>query len=100
MSENIKDLVLRMRDENKVVITWVEGMLSMDLDEMLDNQPIEGVLYDLNRLPEVALTFMEKDIKWVNDFAVSMVITRLHERCVAKDARIAELEEQLSEVKP
>lgn len=88
--ENIKELVLRMAKRDRIVYTDLEGFTSVDLDKWLDSQPIEGVLYDLNRLGEVALTFMEKDIKWVNDFAVGLVIERLSQRCNEKDKLISE----------
>jgi hypothetical protein len=85
--ESVKDLVLRLRNENKVVFHTIEGLASVDIDEFL-KQPIEGVLYDLNRLPEVVLSNIE-DPKWVNDFAVFLVIKR-------QSARIAMLESQLA----
>lgn len=39
-------------------------------------QPIEGMLYDLNRNEVTVLTLIE-DPKWVNDYAVSKVIQEL-----------------------
>jgi hypothetical protein len=48
-----------------------------DLDEFI-KQPADGILYDLNRLEETALTFID-DPKWVNDFAVALVIRKLKE---------------------
>ena len=78
--ESITDLVLSMSKKNRIVYSNLEGFTSVDLDKWLDSQPINGLLYDLNRLGEGALTFMEDDIKWVNDFAAGLVITRLHEQ--------------------
>lgn len=75
-TKNLRDYILEMRDEGKIVVTTLEGHGSMDIDSFLDNQPVEGVLYDLNRLGEVALTHMD-DPKWVNDFAVALVIEKL-----------------------
>lgn len=42
-------------------------------------QPIDGILYDLNRSEEVVLTFLP-DPKWVNDYAVAQVIRSLKSR--------------------
>jgi len=75
----------KKKKEDRIVYSDLEGYTSVDLDKWLDSQPVDGILYDLNRLPE-----------WVNDFAVQMVIKRLHERCIAKDARIEELEKEIS----
>ena len=46
-----------------------------DLEEII-KQPTEGLLYDLNRDRATVLTLMD-DPKWVNDFAVGLVITKL-----------------------
>lgn len=80
MSENesFRDEVLRLAKENKVVVMGLEGAMVMDLDEMI-SQPTEGLLYDLNRDGATILTFID-DPKWVNDYAVKMVITRLKQR--------------------
>jgi hypothetical protein len=54
------------------------GLASANIDEFI-KQPLDGILYDLNRLPEVVLTFID-DPKWVNDYAVYLVIKRLKEK--------------------
>ena len=75
MSEEIKQLVLDKRKEGKVVYTTIEGYCSVEISEFI-KQPADGILYDLNRLEEVALTFLD-DPKWVNDFAVALTIRAL-----------------------
>ena len=77
--ESFRDEVLRLAKENKVVVMTFEGPMVMDLDEMIDNQPVEGLLYDLNRDGATILTFID-DPKWVNDYAVMLVIKRLKQR--------------------
>jgi hypothetical protein len=84
MSENkqeVKDLVLKMRDEGKVVFATFEGLSGAVLEDFI-KQPAEGILYDLNRDGATVLTFID-DPKWVNDFAVGLVITKLKEQLEA-----------------
>lgn len=84
---NIKEMVLSEYKKGNIVICKDGGALStMPLSEFL-KQPIEGVLYDLNRSEEVILQFIE-DPKWINDFAACQVIRALSER-------IAKLESEL-----
>jgi hypothetical protein len=85
MSGELKELILEKRKEDKLVYATHEGFISVDIDEFI-KQPVDGILYDLNRLEEVTLTFID-DPKWVNDFAVALIIRRLKKR-------IAELEKE------
>lgn len=73
----MRDMILQESEKGNVVYMGLEGLMIVPLDEFIA-QPTEGLLYDLNRSPEVVLTFID-DPKWVNDFAVSMVIKRLKE---------------------
>lgn len=72
----LKDYILAERDKGNIVVHGLPGeLMSMPLAEFI-KQPVEGMLYDLNRLEEVTMTFLH-DPKWVNDFAVAMVIRAL-----------------------
>lgn len=73
--EKIRDIVLDARKRGNVVIATFDGLMEMPLDAIVE-QPVEGLLYDLNRSEEVVLTFID-DPKWVNDFAVAQVIREL-----------------------
>ncbi len=89
MSEKTtKDLVLEGRDEGNVVFLQHGGddfaVMSAPIEEFIQ-QPADGILYDLNRLEEIALTYMD-DPKWVNDFAVALTIRALKEE---RDALLA-----------
>lgn len=64
-----------------------ELIVAADLNKFL-NQPIDGLLYDLNRSEEVILTNIKDNPKWVNDFAVCKVIRTLHERLRSTDDSI------------
>ena len=82
--EGLRDFILDEEKKNRVVFQNIEGIHSVDVDALIDNQPIEGVLYDINRSREVILTFI-KELKWVNDYACMLIINKLSER--AKEAR-------------
>ena len=70
-----KETILNAHKEGKVVINTVEGPCIVSLEELVD-QPVEGILYDLNRSDSITLTFMD-DPKWINDFACAQVIRYL-----------------------
>jgi len=75
MSDGLKQLILEKRGEGKLVYSLDDGFESVDIDEFI-SQPVDGILYDLNRLEEVVLTYID-DPKWVNDFAVALTIRAL-----------------------
>ncbi len=95
--ESIKELVLQKRDEGKVVFMTLEGAASIPVDVFI-RQPVNGILYDLNRLEETALTFMP-DPKWVNDFAVALTIRALYADKAALEARLSKMEEDVRHMK-
>lgn len=73
----LKDFILEKEKEGKIVVQTIDGLATMNLDDFI-NQPTEGILYDLNRSREVVLTYID-DPKWVNDYAVGLVIKKLKE---------------------
>ena len=77
--QNLKTLVLDSAEENKVVLITIQGLVTHDIDNLIFSQPVDGLLWDLNRLEETSLTFMGNS-KWVNDFAVAQVIRRMSAR--------------------
>jgi hypothetical protein len=81
--ENLKKLVLDAEKEGKVVFMTPDGPYIVDLDDFI-SQPSEGILYDLNRDRLTVLTFID-DPKWVNDYAVGLVIKRLKEKLEKQD---------------
>lgn len=78
MDISFKDLVLEKETEGKLVFMTIEGPMVADVEEFI-KQPTEGILYDLNRDRATVLTFID-DEKWVNDFAVGLVIAKLKEK--------------------
>ncbi len=75
IKDRLRDKILAEAEKGNIVIYTIEGLQVANLEEFI-KQPAEGMLYDLNRDPATVLTFLENP-KWVNDFAVSLVIKRL-----------------------
>lgn len=70
-----KQILLTEYEKGNIVINTIEGVLTIPLKDFL-KQPIEGILYDLNRDEATVLTFIN-DPKWINDYAVTKVIREL-----------------------
>ncbi len=73
--ELIKKTILDEYKNGNIVVSTHDGIKGMPLKEFV-KQPVEGILYDLNRNEMVILTFIE-DPKWVNDYAAAQVIREL-----------------------
>jgi hypothetical protein len=76
--EKIKEKILEEYKKGNIVVSGFEGLQIMKLEDII-KQPAEGILYDLNRIESVVLTFLP-DPKWVNDYASSQVIRQLKKR--------------------
>ena len=85
--KSIKDKILKEYKKGNIIVAGIDGLQGMPIKEFI-KQPVEGMLYDLNRDEVTVLTLIDNP-KWVNDYAVSKVI-------VALKKRIKELEEQLT----
>ncbi len=75
--EAFKDMVLEEAKKGNIVIMTVEGTMTAPIEGFI-KQPTLGLLYDLNRDSATILTFI-KDVKWVNDYACMLVISKLKE---------------------
>jgi hypothetical protein len=73
--EDLKNKILTAYSNGNIVYASTEGACVVNLNEFIE-QPIDGLLYDLNRSEEVILTFID-DLKWINDYAVCKVIRAL-----------------------
>ena len=76
--EGIRDKILEEYKNGNVVIKTFEGLQVTKLSELI-KQPIEGILYDINRDEMTILTFIS-DPKWVNDYALTQVVRALKEK--------------------
>lgn len=88
--QSLRGKILEEARKGNVVLATFDGLFGVaPLDEFIA-QPSDGILYDLNRSPEVVMTFIS-DPKWVNDFAVGLVIKRLKEKLDAVGLAITAL---------
>jgi hypothetical protein len=88
----LRDRILKERDAGRIVFWGLpDELVAVVLDDFL-KQPADGILYDLNRLEEVVLTWLP-DPKWVNDFAVATVIRRLVATIERQQRELEELTE-------
>ena len=74
----LKEKVLAEYEKGNIVVATVEGLQVIELIEFI-KQPVDGMLYDLNRDELTILTFID-DPKWINDYAVCQVIRALKSR--------------------
>ena len=90
---SLRDRILAERDNGNVVFMGLpDQVMCTKLDDFVE-QPVDGILYDLNRSEEVVITFVD-DRKWVNDFAVTLTIRRLVEQ--RDEARAALIEQRMA----
>lgn len=79
MENNSKTLTGQIRElsDDKVAIATIEGIRVYNISDLL-NQPVEGLLYDLNR--DMVTNYHrlnEGDMRAVNDIAVAKILTRI-----------------------
>lgn len=84
--KSIKDFILDEYRNGCIVINTPGGVISQRLDDFF-HQPIEGILYDLNRDFATILANIE-DPKWINDYALSKVVVELKRRLDEKDKEL------------
>lgn len=90
ITEQVKALILERKAEGRVVYYQDPGDLVSTPVAELCNQPVEGILYDLNRDEASILAFAgEENPYWVNNYATAQVIRYLK-------GRVEELEQQLN----
>ena len=77
--ESIRNKVLAEWDKGNLVYADIEGLRSIKLEEFV-KQPLEGMLYDINRDTATILTFIEEP-KWVNDFALTKLLEYYYNKC-------------------
>lgn len=78
--KNLSDEVVKLRREGKVIIFECDELNIYDVKSLTNNQPVEGLLYDLNRDAVTCATWIAQsdDPVWVNNFASGVVIEYLH----------------------
>ena len=77
--ESIRDKVLAEWDKGNLAYADVDGLKSIKFEDFI-KQPLEGMLYDVNRCLPVVLTYID-DPKWVNDFALTKLLEYYYNKC-------------------
>jgi hypothetical protein len=77
--EDLKKRILEEDEKGNIVIYTPDGLMLTKLDDLMQ-QPLEAILYDLNRNETVIMTFLD-DPKWVNDFALIQVTGYFYDKC-------------------
>lgn len=77
--ENLLSEINNYYSEGKVVLMTIEGLRIIEIKELL-KQPVEGVLYDLNRDMATLTTLFKDsgDIRYINDIALVNVLKYLY----------------------
>ena len=75
-TETLADQIRKLPDDT-VAIANEEGVYTYTISDLL-NQPIEGLLYDLNRDMATNYKRLEQgDMRAVNDIAIARILTRI-----------------------
>lgn len=77
--ESIKEMVLKEWDKGNVVYADFDGLKSIKFEDFI-NQPLDGMLYDINRDSAIILTYIDNP-KWVNDFALIKLLEYYYNKC-------------------
>ena len=79
ITKSIRDKVLSEWGKGNLVYADIEGLKSIKFEEFI-KQPLEGMLYDINRNTATILTFIDEP-KWVNDFALTKLLEYYYNKC-------------------
>lgn len=86
--------------KNGNIVFMVDGgrIVQAKFDDFT-GQHADGILYDLNRLPEVTMTLFKKSKspRWINDIAMAYVVRGLRDKVDELEKKIKELETRESE---
>lgn len=77
--EDLKNMILDAWKDGYVVFASIEGLYRQKLEEFT-KQPLDGMLYDINRDTATILTLIENH-KWVNDFALTKLLEYYYNKC-------------------
>lgn len=70
----ILNKILELEKENEIVFMTESGLMTSSIEKII-KQPIEGLLYDLNRDKTSLMTMVNsKSLRWVNDMALVNVL--------------------------
>lgn len=78
--EELKNLILEAWKDGYVVFASAEGLCKQKLEDFTQ-QPLDGMLYDINRDAATIFTFVDDNPKWVNDFALTKLLEYYYNKC-------------------
>lgn len=87
--EDIKKKVLEEYDKGNICYRTIEGIMTMPKKDFV-KQPLEGMLYDINRDKATILSFLD-DSKWVNDLALTELLRYYYELSKEFERRLKQL---------
>lgn len=98
--KKFSELVLEEREKGNVVYLALDAILSAPVKEII-KQPVDGLLWDLNRDEATALTFMDREgmAHWVNNFAVALVIRELKSQLAKREDELDEEKEKTGKLR-
>lgn len=88
LHESIRDKILEEWKKGNVCFRTTDGIMMQPIGWFIQ-QPIEGMLYDMNRDEATILTLLDE--KWVNDLCLTKLLKYYHERCEELEKKLAEL---------
>lgn len=91
--KSVCDWVFSEWFKGNLVYADIDGLKSIKFEEFI-KQPLDGMLYDINRNIATILTFIE-DPKWVNDFALVKLLEYYYNRCDEIEKKLKEYEGQM-----
>ena len=77
--EELKKLILDAWKDGYIVFASIDGLRKQKLEDFTQ-QPLDSMLYDINRDAATISTFLD-DPKWVNDFALTKLLEYYYNKC-------------------
>ena len=83
--KELRDKILEEYKNGKICYRTIEGIFSAKIEYFV-KQPLEGMLYDINRDRATVLSFLD-DPKWTNDFALTVLLEHYYNRVKELEAK-------------
>lgn len=99
--KNLVDEILKKRKEGKIIFSTFDGFMEAKIDEIINDQPVDGLLYDLNRDLATCLSWIQdpdSPIQWINNAACGIVIEYMAKEKEELKAKIAEQELKIKDL--
>lgn len=96
-NKEILDKIRELKKVNTIVFMTEEGLMTCDIEKII-SQPIEGLLYDLNRDDATLATMANsKSLRWVNDMALVNVLKFIYNENINLKKEVEDLKLELGE---